>query len=768
VSFQEGDGHGYRMHAPALNVPSGGIARRAYLPIPLLLAAMAGLWLADLRESYVALRLTLVLQFLFMTLASCVVAYLASRSFLARGSVGLLLLVCGILFWGFSGVMALVTGRGDFNVSVTVHNLSVWLAAFCHLMGVMLSSQPARGGSQRGWWLLAAYVATAGVLAVVARAAAAGWVPIFFVQGEGGTLVRQIVLGSAIVMFIASTLALRAQYRAVYSSFAHWYALGLALTAAGLFGVLISTVHSSALNWTGVLTQCLSGVYLVAAAFAAARESRAWDISLAVAPSDARLRYALAVMFVAAAVALRLLFHEVLGPRAVPVTFFPAVILAALYGGRGPGTLAALLSAVAIGLLGAGAAGAGEVADLLVVALFVASCVLIVWIAEAIQKVQSRASAAEAQVKLAAERRQALESASRAKDEFLAMLSHELRNPLAALSSAAHVLKLAESGSEAAIKARGVVERQTKHMSRLIGDLLDIGRINAGKLGLERERLDLAEVVSGVVGVWRRSARFQRHLASLAAQPVWVDADRARIEQITANLLDNALKFTPAGRSIAVTVGEEDTAAVLRVSDQGQGLAAGAEDRIFELFVQGDGARGGMGVGLALVRRLVELHGGSVGVSSEGPGHGTTFTVRLPAAARPGDASSPAGPHRAAASRRILIVEDNDDARQMLEAALALGGHEVRTARDGAGGLVLAADLLPDVVLIDIALPDMDGYELARRLRAARGGRRLGLVAVTGYGQPDDQRRAFDAGFDVHLVKPVSAQRLRQVIATLA
>jgi signal transduction histidine kinase/CheY-like chemotaxis protein len=358
------------------------------------------------------------------------------------------------------------------------------------------------------------------------------------------------------------------------------------------------------------------------------------------------------------------------------------------------------------------------------------------------------------------------QAASRAKDEFLAMLSHELRNPLAALSSAAHVLKVAVPSSDAAIKARGVIERQTKHMSRLIGDLLDIGRINAGKLGLERERLDLAEVVSGVVNTWRRSARLERHRVSCATQPVWLEADQARIEQITANLLDNALKFTPAGKTVTVGVKPEGSDAVLSVADEGRGLAQGEAGRVFDLFVSGPGSEGGLGIGLALVRQLAELHGGSVSVASAGPGKGAEFTVRLPSV-RPPVAQEPAGAARSAVPRSVLIVEDNDDARQMLEAALALGGHEVRSARDGASGLALAAGSPPDVVLIDIALPDMDGYEVARRLRAVPGGERMGLVAVTGYGQPEDQRRARDAGFNAHLVKPVSTDRLKQVIAEL-
>ena len=366
----------------------------------------------------------------------------------------------------------------------------------------------------------------------------------------------------------------------------------------------------------------------------------------------------------------------------------------------------------------------------------------------------------------------ALQAADRAKDEFLAMLSHELRNPLAALTTAAHVLKIAKPDEEAAAKARAVVERQTRHMARLVGDLLDISRVAMGKVQLERERFNLAEVIGNVVGVWRASGRLERHEVALDAADAWVDADRARIEQILSNLLDNAVKFTPAGRRIDVSVRAEGESVVLRVADQGEGLAAGMSERMFDLFVQGerglDRSAGGLGIGLALVKRLTELHGGSVSAQSAGPGRGTTFTVRLPAVQAPADAREPSAPAPAPSPRRVLIIEDNDDTRQMLHEVLEMSGHVVREARDGASGLALAGEARPDVALIDIGLPDFDGYEVARRLRAAPGGRRMGLIALTGYGQAEDQQRAYDAGFDAHLTKPVAPERLKQVMAGLS
>ena len=371
---------------------------------------------------------------------------------------------------------------------------------------------------------------------------------------------------------------------------------------------------------------------------------------------------------------------------------------------------------------------------------------------------------------LAEREKTALQAADRAKDEFLAMLSHELRNPLAALTAAAHVLKLATPNESAAIKARGVVERQTKHMARLVGDLLDISRVAMGKVALERERINLGDVVASVAATWRASGRLERHEVSVRASPVWVDADRARMEQVFSNLLDNAIKFTPAGKRIRVVVVQEGDNALLQVSDEGEGLTPGLVDTAFGLFVQGerglDRAAGGLGVGLALVKRLAELHGGSVSAASEGRGKGATFAVTLPAVLPAAKAAAPE-PRAPVPTRRVLIVEDNDDTRQMLFEALAFSGHDVREARDGATGIALAAESRPDVALIDIGLPDVDGYEVARRLRAAPGGRNIGLIAITGYGQPEDQKRAYEAGFDAHLTKPVAAERLKQVMAGL-
>jgi len=396
-----------------------------------------------------------------------------------------------------------------------------------------------------------------------------------------------------------------------------------------------------------------------------------------------------------------------------------------------------------------------------------------------IEEIRLLASALRAAAKTARERedliareKQALQAADRAKDEFLAMLSHELRNPLAALTAAAHVLKVADPVLESAVKARGVVERQSRHMARLIEDLLDVSRITMGKATLEREVLDLARVASNVVQTWRSMGRLEGARVAVQARPVWINADRVRIEQILANLLDNALKFTPAGQPITVSVRREGGDAVLEVADEGQGIAPDMVERVFDLFTQGplgpDRGKGGLGLGLALVKRLAELHGGSAFSASEGLGRGAVFTVRLPAVdSLPEHQAATGHAKRSARPRRILIIEDNDDARQMLRATLALGGHEVSEAHDGRSGIAAAIKARPHAVLIDIGLPDIDGYEVARRLRSSTLDGKVGLIAVTGYGQPEDERRALEAGFDAHLTKPVEPERLEELIAAL-
>jgi PAS domain S-box-containing protein len=364
--------------------------------------------------------------------------------------------------------------------------------------------------------------------------------------------------------------------------------------------------------------------------------------------------------------------------------------------------------------------------------------------------------------------RQEAEAANRAKDEFLAMLGHELRNPLGAVSNAIYVLERAGSPSDATASAREIITRQMRHLARLVDDLLDVSRVLSGKITLDMKTLDLSEAAERALSTLRESGRLERHAVTFDGSPLWIHGDATRIEQIAVNLLTNALKFTPAGGSVRVQVSREGSAAVLRVSDDGVGISPALIPGVFDLFVQGpaplDRQQGGLGIGLTLVKRLAEMHHGTVEAKSEGANRGTTMIVRFPTVATPvTEALGPASLEQE--PKRVLIIEDNDDAREMLRTMLELWHHEVREASDGSRGLEIAHEFRPDVALIDVGLPGIDGYEVARRLRASPASRGLRLIALTGYGLPKDAQRAREAGFDAHLVKPTHPDRLAAMLA---
>jgi PAS domain S-box-containing protein len=357
-------------------------------------------------------------------------------------------------------------------------------------------------------------------------------------------------------------------------------------------------------------------------------------------------------------------------------------------------------------------------------------------------------------------RRAEAEALTQAKDEFLAMLGHELRNPLGTITNAVAVLERV-TPDESARRAVDIVRRQTAHLTRLVDDLLDVARVSSGKVDLRLGRQDLGELARRSVDGLAHAGRTREHEVTVDGAGVPVNADPARIEQVIANLVDNALKYTPAGGRIGVSVERVGDRAVLRVRDTGKGFAPDLLPRAFDVFVQGpqaiDRARGGLGLGLTLVKRLVELHGGTVTAASAGPGLGSEFTVTLPLLVEHDDGASRAAlpPSRGRTPRRVLVVEDSDDARESLRMLLTMAGHEVETAEDGPTGLLMLQSFRPEVALVDVGLPGMDGYELARHARSLAATRGTRLVALTGYGQAEDRRRALDAGFDAHVTKPV-------------
>jgi PAS domain S-box-containing protein len=360
------------------------------------------------------------------------------------------------------------------------------------------------------------------------------------------------------------------------------------------------------------------------------------------------------------------------------------------------------------------------------------------------------------------------QAANRAKDDFLAMFGHELRNPLAAIAGAAEVLGLAQDLQDTA-RPREIIRRQIVHLRRLIDDLLDAARVRAGKIVLDRRPINLAEAVEQALSVARGVMGAGRHVVETQLDPVGVDGDPVRLDQIILNLLSNAMKYTPAGRRIRVQTYAEGRWAMLRVEDEGVGIAKDMLPLIFGLFIQADRtvdrAQGGLGIGLTLVRTLVELHGGSVTADSPGVGLGSVFTVRLPRIELP-EHTDHDKRRPATIRRRVLIVEDNDDAREMLKILLEHEGHEVFEAADGTEGVRAASRLRPDLALVDLGLPILDGYEVARFIRR-QDHQPQRLVALTGYGQNEERDRALKAGFDDHLVKPVDPDRLAELLQHL-
>ncbi len=370
-----------------------------------------------------------------------------------------------------------------------------------------------------------------------------------------------------------------------------------------------------------------------------------------------------------------------------------------------------------------------------------------------------------------------LEEADARKNEFLALLAHELRNPLGPIRHAVNILRARTPSPQELQWATGIIDRQTEQMTRLVDDLLDVARITRGTIELRRERVDVAGVMTGAVEATRAiMGRFYHHLTvSLPPQPLFVEGDVARLTQVVTNLLDNAAKHTDSGGRIWLSGERDGDSARIRVKDTGIGIASEDLPRVFELFSQGEvpieRTQGGVGVGLSLVERLVKLHGGTVTAHSGGAGKGSEFIVRLPLA----HAQHPAAPGELRASGetesrshcRVLVVDDNEDSVESLAMLLRMVGHEVETARDAEGGLAALDTFRPNVAILDIGLPKVTGYDLAKQIRERAWGKNIVLVALTGWGQEQHRKRSTEAGFDHHLTKPVEFDVLQQILACL-
>ena len=386
-------------------------------------------------------------------------------------------------------------------------------------------------------------------------------------------------------------------------------------------------------------------------------------------------------------------------------------------------------------------------------------------------QVALRASARQREVgELLAQR----EHAVRLRDEFLAMLAHELRNPLAPMRNALYMMRTLNIDHPVFAKSTGILERQVDHVVRMVDDLMDVARLERGKVALKKSRVDLNRVVGAAVEGCLQAARERGHRISVrfATEALPVEADAVRMEQIVANLVHNAAKFSPRPDEIRVETFIEQGCAVVAVQDNGIGFEPQMAEKLFDPFLQVnptlERSAGGLGMGLTIVRRLAELHGGVVHAESAGQGKGARFLVRVPLAAAQAHADEPKsgrGPGVAGRRRRVVVVEDNADIRESLRMLLGLWGHEVAMAAEGRAGVELVLRERPDVALIDVGLPGMNGYDVARSIRRSAPGGGVRLVAVTGYGQPGDRELAFQAGFDTHLLKPIAPEVLARLLA---
>jgi signal transduction histidine kinase len=386
----------------------------------------------------------------------------------------------------------------------------------------------------------------------------------------------------------------------------------------------------------------------------------------------------------------------------------------------------------------------------------------------------ARVSAHLQMARLRREANESLRQADQRKNEFLATLAHELRNPLAPIRNGLQIMRLAKGETEAVEQARAMMERQLGQMVRLVDDLLDLSRISRGKIELRKEQVELAKVIQQAVETSRPAIEQANHelTITLPPDPIHVDADVTRLAQVFSNLLNNAAKYTERGGRVQLTVQRLDGEAVVSVKDNGIGIPVHMLQQVFEMFTQVDRnlerAQGGLGIGLSIVKRLVEMHGGSVEARSDGHGLGSEFVVRLPVASPlvPGLGSN-AEPSQPSSRHRILVVDDNRDAAISLAMLLRLMGNETRTAHDGLEALEVAAAFGPEVVLLDIGMPRLNGYDTARRLREQPWGKDVVLVALTGWGQEEDRRRSQEAGFNFHMVKPVETEALEKLLAEL-
>lgn len=890
------DSEGTRLDAVTVPFNRASV-RLAWLPIGLVLVAFPLLLRFDNVGRYDPRFLLPALNIIFLIGASWLVAYLAARDYAEGHSVSLLLLGGGMLSFGGGSALAAAAallGLGA-NVVTTSHNVGAYLASVCCLASttLILAGHPPSRTDHRGLWIGLIYGSLLALTLLLAAGALTGWLPAFFVPGVGATRLRDLVLATAVTMFVAAGVHLMIGGRRMDVPFVRWCALAFLLFAVGLLAVLLERELGSPLSWLGRGSQYLGCLYLFVGILSSRVGAQAWNgVGLHHLLRETSDRYRRLVehspdgilvhdgerfLFANPTAALILGAEssaDIVGHRVLDFTHpdwrervagriasarrglvTPIVELQMLrvdgspvdvditgtqveYEGRPAVQIVvrditvrkraeealenserlyrAIGESIDYGVWVCAPDGRNIYASesfLRLVGMTQEQCSDFGWGAllhpddlehtmaawrecvrtEGSWDIEHRFKSVDgtwrpvlargvpvrdeqgkilcwAGINLDIGRLKAAEeelrAADRRKNEFLATLSHELRNPLAPIRYALALLE--QPGVDTAMPL-GVIERQLAHMVRLVDDLLDLTRISSNKVLLRRQRIDVASIVHHAVEAVSPEVSAAHHTLDvvLPPDPVWLDADSDRMAQVLTNLLNNAARYTPPGGhlTLSVTV-TEDHRARISVSDDGVGIQAKDLPRVFEIFTQvGPPGRGGLGIGLAIVRGLVELHGGTIEALSAGPERGSEFVVSLPCIAPPPSMrTTSSGLVPSTIRRRVLVVDDNIDSADMMKMLLEMLGHSVRVAYTGASALAVFESFEPEVGLFDIGLPDISGNDLAMQVRCLPRGATIRLIAVTGWGQEEDRERARAHGFDAHLTKPADPEALQRLV----